>query len=231
MMINIKGIQKTTLIDYPGKIACIIFLGGCNFKCGYCYNSDVVFNKTSSISEEEVFSFLETRKKYIEGVCITGGEPTIHKELPNFIRQIKSLGYKVKLDTNGTNPEIVELLINNNLIDYIAMDIKCGEEKYEKITQTFVPIEKIKKSIKLIIKSGIEYEFRTTILPTFDVEEIQKIGLMIKGANKHFIQQFKTAPTMIDLSMAKLESLDKDKLEEYKAIMSDYVQNVSIRSV
>jgi len=231
MMINIKGIQKTTLIDYPGKIACIIFLGGCNFKCGYCYNSDVVFNKTSSISEEEVFSFLETRKKYIEGVCITGGEPTIHKELPNFIRQIKSLGYKVKLDTNGTNPEIVELLINNNLIDYIAMDIKCGEEKYEKITQTFVPIEKIKRSIELIIKSGIEYEFRTTILPTFDVEEIQKIGLMIKGANKHFIQQFKTAPTMIDLSMAKLESLDKDKLEEYKAIMSDYVQNVSIRSV
>ena len=229
MMINIKGIQKTTLIDYPGKIACTIFLGGCNFKCGYCYNSEIVFNRTNSISEEEVFSFLSDRKKYIEGVCITGGEPTIHKELPNFIKKIKSLGYKVKLDTNGTNPEMVELLINNNLIDYIAMDIKGSEESYNKITQTFVPIEKIKRSIKLIIESGIDYEFRTTILPTFDVEEIQKIGLMIKGANKHFIQQFKTAPTMIDLSMAKLESLDKDKLEEYKAIMSDYVQNVAIR--
>src|SRR3989344_5028215 len=126
MMINIKGIQKTTLIDYPGKIACIIFLGGCNFKCGYCYNSDVVFNKTSSISEEEVFSFLETRKKYIDGVCITGGEPTIHKELFGFIKKIKALGYKVKLDTNGTNPNTVELLINNNLIDYIAMDIKSS---------------------------------------------------------------------------------------------------------
>ncbi len=228
-MINIKGIQKTTLVDYPGKIACTIFLGGCNFKCGYCYNSDIVFNKTPSISEEEIFDFLTHRKKYIEGVCVTGGEPTIHKELFNFIKKIKSLGYKVKLDTNGTNPEMVELLINNNLIDYIAMDIKSSEEKYSKITQTFVCIEKIKKSIKLIINSGIEYEFRTTTLPNFDEGEIQKIGLMIKGAKKHFIQQFKTAPTMIDLNMAKLESLDKNKLEGFRTIMSNYVENVAIR--
>ena len=228
---QIKGIQKTTLIDYPGKIACTIFLGGCNFKCGYCYNSEIVFNRTPSISEEEVFDFLSNRTKYLEGVCITGGEPTINRDLFDFIKRIKKLGYLVKLDTNGTNPEVVELLLNNNLIDYIAMDIKSSEKNYSKITQTNVNIEKLKKTIKLIMESDIEYEFRTTVLPNFSENEMTEIGLMIKGSKNHYLQQFKTTKTMINKGMENMETNDKKQLEEFKRIMSNCVENVQIRGV
>ena len=151
---KIVGLQKLTLLDYPGKLSCIIFTQGCNFKCPYCQNSDLIpLNGNEIISEEEVFNFLEKRKKMLDGVVITGGEPTIQKDLEDFISKIKNLGYRVKLDTNGSNPKLLESLITQKLIDYVAMDIKNTFYEYENIIKTKTSIDNIKKSIKLIKNS------------------------------------------------------------------------------
>jgi len=135
-MLTIKGLQKTTLVDYPNKVACTIFLPRCNFRCGFCYNKDLVidYDRLPSIQEEEIINFLKEKKKWLDGVVFTGGEPTLHRELPNFIKKIKEMGFLVKIDTNGTNPKMLKELIDNNIVDYIAMDIKAPLEKYDKIT-------------------------------------------------------------------------------------------------
>ncbi len=152
----IGGLQKLTLIDYPGKVAATVFTVGCNFFCDYCHNPDLVLVKKTDqfpfMSEEEFFWWLEKKIGLLEGVCITGGEPTIHKDLPQFIKKIKDLGFSVKLDTNGTNPEMLEDLIKNNLLDYIAMDIKGPQEKYPKFSNLKLDLEKIKTSVELVKK-------------------------------------------------------------------------------
>lgn len=167
----IGGLQKTTLIDYPGKIACTVFTVGCNFRCPFCHNKDLVtlnLFKNSGItpvSEKEFFNFLEKRKKLMDGVCITGGEPTVQKDLTQFIKKIKAMGLAVKLDTNASNQEILKKLIKNNLIDYVAMDLKSNFENYGKTVGVKIDIEKIKKSIEILLKSGTDFEFRTTVVP------------------------------------------------------------------
>ena len=206
---KIGGLQKLTLIDYPGKIAATVFTIGCNFFCPFCHNPELVgpekIKEHPLIPEEDFFGFLNERRGKLEGVCITGGEPALHRDLPEFIRKIKNLGFGVKLDTNGSNPEIIENLIRENLIDYLAMDIKGPLEKYQEITRSKIDLEKIKKNVELI-KNFPEYEFRTTILPRFHKkEDMINIAEWLKGSKNYFLQQFRPGKTL-DPSFEKEKS-------------------------
>ena len=213
----IGGLQKLTLIDYPSKVAAIIFTIGCNFRCRYCYNTRLVdpklFREEDVISEEEVFSFLKNRVDKLDAVVVTGGEPTLHKDLDVFISKIKKLGFLVKLDSNGTNPEVLQSLIDKKLVDYIAMDIKNDFENYEKIVNVKLDISKIKESIKVIMNSGIDYEFRTTAAPGVTKEDILNIAEYIKGAKKYYLQVFQEMD-VIDNSCKKEDRLSEDDLKE-----------------
>ena len=195
----IGGLEKLTLLDYPNHLAAIIFTSGCNFRCHYCYNPMLVLppkgedrkNKEdlSSIASEDLFLFLKERFGRLEGVVITGGEPTLHADLPDFIKKIKKLGYLVKLDTNGTNPEMLEKLIQAKLIDYLAMDIKSDADNYEKTVGVKINFQNLQKSAKIIITSGLPYEFRTTMVPGLVNKEIfLAMGAFIKGAKKWYLQ-------------------------------------------
>ena len=201
-MFVIGGIQKTTLVDFPKKVAAVVFTQGCNFRCGYCHNSELLTypnleegskSLISRLGEEckNFFDFLQTRKGKLDGVVITGGEPTLQSGLYDFIWNIKDLGFAVKLDTNGSNPEITEKLLNDNLLDYIAMDIKAPIKKYSEIVNVDVKTDNILRSINLIINSGIDYEFRTTVIKTqLSFDDFEKIGQMIKGAKQYYLQKF-----------------------------------------
>jgi len=188
---KIGGLQKLTLVDYPGKIAATVFLIGCNFRCGFCHNPELIdSSKKEVISEKEFFDFLKERKGLLDGVCITGGEPTIVSDLFNFIKKIKDLGFLVKLDTNGSNPEILKELINS--LDYIAMDVKTSMKKYNKAVGKEIDLNNINKSIDLIKDSNIDYEFRTTVIPGLvDKNDIIEIGKWLKGVKKIVLQQFR----------------------------------------
>ncbi|MGC9309685.1 MAG: anaerobic ribonucleoside-triphosphate reductase activating protein, partial [Candidatus Nanoarchaeia archaeon] len=161
---KIKHIHRTTLIDYPGKIACTIFLYGCNFRCSFCHNPELVIREEGKdMQEEEIISFLQERKKYLDGICITGGEPLLTLE-EDFLRKVKALGYLIKLDTNGSFPDKLEDFINKQLIDFISMDVKSCKEKYGQVAGKDVDVDKIEKSMQIIINSGLDYEFRSTIV-------------------------------------------------------------------
>jgi pyruvate formate lyase activating enzyme len=232
---NFKGIQKTTLIDYPGKVACILFTGGCNFNCPFCYNKDLVKNpeKLPTITQSQALEFLEKRKKYLEGLVITGGEPTLHQQLPEFIAKTKKIGYKIKLDTNGTNPKMIEKLIHEKLVDYFAMDIKTSFENYEKACGTKTDIEKIKKSVKIIMKSGIDYEFRSTIMPHYYTQkDAQKIAQDLKGAKKYFLQAFNemNGQTLIEPKTANKKKYSKKEALELKKILEKTIQKVELKN-
>lgn len=162
-----KGLQKVSLIDYPHKICAVVFTGGCNFRCHYCHNPELVldYQKLPDIPASQILTFLETRKRFLDALCISGGESTLQKELPNFIAQVKQLGFLIKLDTNGTNPAMLKEVIDRKLVDYIAMDIKTTPAKYSKIIGVETNISNLSASIELITGSGITYEFRTTVFP------------------------------------------------------------------
>lgn len=201
--IQIGGLQKLTLIDFPGRLAATVFLSGCNFRCPWCYSSELVLpekiKKHPKISEREFFNFLKRKKGLLEGVVICGGEPTINKDLPNFIKKIKKLGFLVKLDTNGSNPEMLKFLFEKKLIDYVAMDVKAplNSSKYQKATGVKINIEKIKESIKLIKESKVDYEFRTTFVPTIHKkDDIFQIAKDIFPAKKYFLQNFRPEKTI-----------------------------------
>ena len=166
---TINGMQKLTLLDYPGNVACLIFTQGCNFRCPFCHNSGLLDmnNNCEKIDEKEVFKYLEKRRGLLDGVCISGGEPLLQKDIEDFIRKVKDLGYKVKLDTNGSSPKKLKQLIEDGLIDYVAMDIKNDFLNYDKTAGMCTNIDNIKKSIEIIENSNIEYEFRTTIVKQF----------------------------------------------------------------
>ena len=224
---KISGLEKLTLTDYPGHLACIIFTQGCNFKCPFCQNSTLLPLEEGLISEEEVFAYLNKRKNVLEGVVITGGEPTIQKDLKNFILKVRNLGLKVKLDTNGYNPLVLEDLLNNNLLDYVAMDIKNSLDDYNDITATKVKIANIEKSIKLLKESNIDHEFRTTIVKEFHtLEKIKKIIKIIDG-NKYFLQNFQNSENVINKN---LHGFTEEELEEIKNELKDY-SNVNIRGL
>jgi len=230
-MMIFKGVQKLTLIDYPGKIACTLFTFGCNFRCPYCHNPElVVENNTPSIPEEQIMSFLEKRKNFLEGVCITGGEPTLYSDLPEFIKKVKRLGFSVKLDTNGTNPEMVKELINKKLVDYIAMDIKAPLEKYDDVVKVKADKKKIKESVE-IIKSFPEHEFRTTIIPELlSRDDMIAIAKWLKGAKRFFIQQFRPSKTL-DKSFLAKQPYSKEELEKIRESIKPYFEVCEIRNV
>ena len=199
MPLLIKGFQKLSLIDYPDKLCATIFVGNCNFRCGYCYNKDLVLhaNQLTTIPEKQVLNFLKIRKPFLDGLCIGGGEPTLHDDLPNFLTQAKKLGYAIKLDTNGSNPSMLEQLISHHLIDYCAMDIKAPLQKYEQVTNVPVDIGLIKQSIQILKKSGIDYEFRTTVTPDIlTLEDIVELVSELTTAKRYVIQQFVPGHTL-----------------------------------
>jgi pyruvate formate lyase activating enzyme len=229
--VKIGGFQKTTLIDYPGKVACTIFLSGCNLRCPWCYSKELVLpeeiKKQPEFSEEEIFSFLKERQGLLQGVVICGGEPTIQKDLPLFISKIKEMGFLVKLDTNGTNPEILKKLIEKNLIDYVAMDVKLPKEKYQKILGISGDI--IEESINILKNSNLEYEFRTTIVPTIhEKKDIIEIAKWISPQDKYFIQNFNSQKT-IDQKFENMKGFTQEELLEIKENISPYFKIVEIR--
>lgn len=228
----IGGLQKLTLIDYPSKVSAIIFTIGCNFRCRYCYNTRLVdpklFREEDVISEEEIFSFLKSRVDKLDAVVVTGGEPTLHKDLDVFISKIKDMGFLVKLDSNGTNPDVLQSLIDRKLIDYIAMDIKNDFKNYEKIVNVKFDVSKIQKSIDVIINSGIDYEFRTTAAPGVTKEDILNISEYIKGAKKYYLQVFQELD-VIDNSCKKEDRLSEDELKDILKSIKNNFSDCNVR--
>lgn len=229
---HIHGFQKTTLLDYPGHLAATIFLGGCNMRCPFCHNASLVLGtqKQNTISKEEVLSLLSKRKQILEGVCITGGEPTLAGDLPEMIEEIKALGLNVKLDTNGSNPAMVSDLMSRGLIDYIAMDIKNSPDKYARTSGiSHLSMASIKESVNLIKNGGIPYEFRTTVVREFhEAEDFLMIGQWIHGAAAYFLQSFLDSG---DILSQGLHAYDKKELEAFKEIVRPYVKEAAIRGV
>ncbi len=229
MSFIIAGLQKTTFIDFPEKIACIVFTQGCNFRCGYCHNPELFENKEPTLSVSAFFDFLSKRKGKLDGVVITGGEPTLQKDLKEFIKQIKDLRFAVKLDTNGTNPEILKKLVHENLLDYIAMDIKAPLEKYKNIVNIDFDTKKIKNSIDFIMSCGIDYEFRTTVLKSqLSPEDFEKIGNLIKGAKKYYLQEF-IPSKILDNNLINEKSYTHDEFKKICVMLQKYVEFCDFR--
>lgn len=226
---KIGGLQKCSLIDYPGKISAIVFTIGCNFRCPYCHNPELVDETSEEISEDSIFEFLERRKNLLDAVTITGGEPTLHDDIIPFIRKIKALGFLVKLDTNGTNPDVIETVQNENLVDYIAMDIKAPVNSYEKTVGRPVNADAIKKSIALIMGGTTPYEFRTTVVKTLlSPEDIRSIGEDINGARTYYLQKFVPTKTLNPAFIRKTTYTDAE-FEEMRTMMGTYVNACTIR--
>jgi len=230
---QIGGLQKLTLIDYPGRLAATVFLCGCNFRCPWCYSSELVLpekiKNQPKISEKEFFDFLKERKTLLEGLVLCGGEPTYHKELPDLIKKIKKLGFLVKLDTNGSNPKMIKKLIDNKLIDYVAMDVKLPKEKYPKIYGKRVKIKNIEESIKILKEGKIDGEFRTTIVPKIlQKEDILKIARWISPAKKYFLQNFRPEKT-VDPKFEKIKPYPQEYLLEIQKAISPFFEICQIR--
>lgn len=227
----IGGLQKFSMIDYPGKVSAIVFTAGCNFSCGYCHNPELVQpNKfPQKISEKDLLAFLNTRINKLDAVTITGGEPTIHQDLPILIKSIKDLGFLVKLDSQGTNPTMLEQLLHDGLIDYIAMDIKGPFNRYQEIVSMPVNISDIKKSVKLIMQSGLPYEFRTTIIKAqLSPEDLESSWKEIKGAQNYYLQKFLPTKTNDPSFLSKKTYSDKEFIV-LKKTAEKYFDHVGIR--
>lgn len=228
---NIGGWQKLSLVDFPGKIATIVFTSGCVFRCGFCYNPDLVVGPfPAKTPEDEFFAFLDKRKGKLEGVVITGGEPTMHGDLIPFMQKIKEKGFAVKLDTCGYLPDRVKAALESGFVDYVAMDIKAPLEKYSLVTNIPVETDRIKESIALIMGSGIPYEFRSTLVAGIhEPDDIVSMAQLIKGADKYYLQRFHATEKLIDQKfkekMAPAESVLADAIEECKK----YVKYCEIR--
>ena len=211
----ILGLTKTTLLDYPGKVAATVFTGGCNFRCPFCHNGQLVLNaaKEPQISEDEVFEHLNKRRNILEGICVTGGEPTIQADLVEFIAKIKDMGYSIKLDTNGSNPAKMRELIDKQLIDYVAMDVKNSKEKYFMTSKcSELMLEKVEESIQMLLSGCISYEFRTTVVnPLHTKEDLEEIARWIDGASAWYIQSYKESDHIIEKGMS---SYSKEELLE-----------------
>ncbi len=225
------GMEKMSLVDYDGLVSATVFTGGCNFKCPFCHNAPLVsgFENLPTLSESEIFSYLEKRKGVIDGVCITGGEPTLHSDLPIFMEKVKNMGYKIKLDTNGTNPELVKKVHQNGLCDYFAMDIKNDRDSYAKIIgfDKFDTL-KIEKTVEYFLTSSADYEFRTTLIKQFHSKDnILGIAEWIKGAKKYFLQKFKFGENC--LNAEGLEPVDNETTKDYLEFLKNYISFVSTR--
>ncbi len=235
---KIGGLQKLTLIDYPETLACTVFLSGCNFRCPWCYSPELVLPQfianQPEIKEKDFFDFLKTKKGLLDGVVICGGEPTIHDDLPVFCSEIKNIGYKVKLDTNGSCPEMLEKLFRQKLLDYVAMDIKAPKEKYieavgfEGATGYYL-LDKIEKSIALLKNSGVDYEFRTTIVPGVHTnEDIIKIAHWIRPACRYFLQKFRPEKT-INPDFEEKQPYDEKEMFQIRECIAPLFDTIYLR--
>ena len=228
---QIHGLQKLTLLDFPGHIACTVFTGGCNFRCPFCHNGGLVLapEKAPLIPEEEFFTFLESRKGRLEGVAITGGEPTVQADLPAFIRRVKDMGFAVKLDSNGQNPAMLSELLREGVIDYIAMDIKNSRARYgETIGIPGFSTVNVEKSVALIMGSGIPYEFRTTLCKELhDDTSVREIGEWIRGCRAYFLQSYRDSEEI--LMPGVYHAPDRETLNRFREILLPYIDNVTIR--
>lgn len=226
---NIAGVQKVTLLDYPGKVACEIFTQGCNFECPFCQNSSLIpITNTGEFSEEEIFEYLNLRKNILDGVVITGGEPTVQKDLKGFIKKIKDLGLLVKLDTNGGNPKVLQELIDEKLVDYVAMDIKNIFNKYNITAGKKISLDNIKMSIEILKASKIDYEFRTTIIKEMhSLDDIVSICKLVGNA-KYYLQNFEDSENVIDHS---LHGFSREELLFIDKYLKDLFPNVEIRAL
>lgn len=223
---KISGLQKVSLVDYDGQIATTIFTSGCNFACPFCHNSGLVKGTEPEIPPSEILEYLNKRKNVLTAVCISGGEPTLHRDLPDFIAKIKELGYLVKLDTNGTNLDMLKFLVENKLIDYVAMDIKNSLDNYSK-TIGIDNKTNIKDTIDYLMNCGIDYEFRTTIIKNYHTEnDIQKIAQTISGANKYFLQKFVDNDNCL---MQGLEEIDHSTANKFLNVCLKQIPNTKLR--
>ena len=229
---KICGLNKTTMLDYPGRLAATVFLGGCNFCCPFCHNGPLVIapEKAGSISEQEILKFLEKRRGILEGVCITGGEPTIYKELPRFLLSVRKLGYQIKLDTNGTNPGMVKKLEREGLIDMVAMDIKAAPDNYIRAAGVQNPsMEAVFETADYLLHGQLDYEFRTTAVKGIHTrEDFMQIGKWIKGAKAYFLQSYRESQEVL---CPGFESFTREELLGFLRILQAEIPNAAIRGV
>ncbi len=228
---KIHGLQKMTLLDFPGRVACTVFLGHCDFRCPYCHNFELIDGSAPAImDEEELYSFLAKRKGLLDGVAVTGGEPCLNKDLPGLLRKVKEMGFAAKLDTNGNHPEMLKQILDEKLIDYAAMDIKNSPAKYAMTAGLQrLDLTNIRKSIDLLRNSDIDYEFRTTVVREFhEASDFEEIGKMIEGAKHYYLQSFTDRDSV---PFGNLHSPDPEDLKKYGEIVSKYVKDTNIRGV
>lgn len=230
--IRFYGLQKLTLLDYPGNMAATVFTGGCNFRCPFCHNRSLVFlneNETEILSDD-IVEYVSMRNKVLDGVCITGGEPLLHPGLKDFIKKIKNLGLKVKLDTNGSNFNGLKTLVEEKLVDYVAMDIKNSPNKYcQTIGMTDFDLSEVEKTKNYLLENHVDYEFRTTVVKDFhEVQDFEEIGKWIKGAKRYFLQNFEDHGTCIQEGLSEVA---QDDLEKMKEKVAPYVEYVQIRGI
>lgn len=227
---DIFGLEKLSLVDYDGFVAATVFTAKCNFRCGFCHNAALVldYNNISEIPENEILSYLKKRKGILEGLCITGGEPTLNADLPEFIKKVKDIGYSVKVDTNGTNPDMVKLLVREKLADYFAVDIKNDKDNYAEIIgfNTF-DTSKVEKTVEFLLSGKTRYEFRTTLIAEYHkAENIKTIGEWIKGADKYFMQKFKSGDNCISQNLSPVPT---ETAKEFAEIIRPFVKHVDLR--
>jgi len=244
---KIHGLNKLTLLDYPGHMACLIFTGACNYRCPFCHNASLVLNPNSqpAISEEEIFAFLQSRKGILEGVCISGGEPTLQADLPEFIRKIRALGYHVKLDTNGSRPGILKALLDEGLLDYVSMDIKNAPKKYlptigisEEPQDEDLPCfnnlitDSVRQSAELLMQSSIPYEFRTTVVKELHSEEdLLTIGKWLNGARAYYLQSFRDSETLVGAVPGQFHAYEPEQMRAFRNLLQPYFETVETRGL
>lgn len=228
---NIQGFQKLTMLDFPGKTACTVFTGGCNLRCPFCHNVPLVLSPDApAIPEAEIFSFLETRRGKLDGVAVTGGEPLLQKDIGAFIRKVKAMGFLVKLDTNGFFPAMLETLLEAKLLDYVAMDVKNSKEKYALTSgRPDLDLTPVEKSMELLKGSGIDFEFRTTVIREYhEIGDIEKIARWISGAKKYYLQTFKDSGI---LSEGSSSAHSAQTMYEMRDVARRFVPTVEVRGI
>ena len=229
---HIGAIQKMTLLDYPGKLACTVFLPGCNLRCPFCHNAGLVLPEQiqpAAISCEELLAFLSKRVGKLDGVCISGGEPTLYPDLPELIHAIRQMGFAVKLDTNGTNPQMLRDLLRDGLVDYVAMDIKNSPERYAQTCGRVDVLQDVKESIDVLMGANVEYEFRTTVCKPFhDEDSMRSIGQWLRGARQYFLQQFVDSGNLVGSGSSPFTEAEMLTLQQ---TVRKYIPNTQIRGI
>lgn len=226
------GMQKMTLLDYPGYVACTLFTGGCNFRCPFCHNALLVLDldENYTIPEEEVLAFLKKRQGLLDGVCVTGGEPLINKDIGDFLSKVKELGFKIKLDTNGTKPALLKELVSQNLVDYVAVDIKNSPEKYaETVGLKSFDMSTINETVNFLMNGSVDYEFRTTVTKQFHTEKsMEEAARFIRGAKRYFLQNFVDSGNLIG---SGITGQSKEEMEKLLSVVKKYVPDSCLRGI